>query len=78
MTGKDDMLLKLLDELTRAWMATHTPIEIGSDPEKIGILQEARAAVTEGCPSELVQQLYREVFLRDVWTGVGCDTRGAA
>jgi hypothetical protein len=66
---KDEMLLKLLDELCRSWMETSTPVEIGSDLEKVRMLKEARAQITEGRPSELVQQLYREVFLRDVWSG---------
>jgi hypothetical protein len=66
---KDGMLLKLLDELCRAWLETNTPDQIGSDVEKIGILQEARAAITEGTPSDLVKAVYQEVFLRDVWSG---------
>jgi hypothetical protein len=71
MSAKDDMLLKLLDELCRSWLQTMTPDEIGSDVEKIRILKEARAAVTEGMPSELVKAVYQEVFLRDVWSGNG-------
>lgn len=68
---KDEMLLKLLDELLRSWMETSTPTEIGSDLDKVRLLKEARAAITEGVPSQLVQAVYREVFLRDVWSGVG-------
>lgn len=71
MGTKDDMLLKLLDELCRAWLQTMTPDEIGSDVEKIRVLKEARAAVKGGKPSELVTAVYQEVFLRDVWSGNG-------
>lgn len=68
---KDDMLLKLLDELVRSWLQTMTPVEIGSDVEKIRLLREARALITEGKPSELVQDVYQEVFLSDLWRGAG-------
>jgi hypothetical protein len=72
------MLLKLLDELVRSWLEKYTPIEIGSDPHKIGLLQEARAQITEGIPSKLVRQLYQEVFLEDVWRGVNGYSGGTA
>lgn len=71
MNERDPMLIKLLDELVRAWLETHTTVQIGNDPEKIGLLQEAREAIREGEPSELVKQVYREVFLREFWNGSG-------
>jgi len=77
METKDQMLLKLLDELCRAWLETNTPEQIGSDVEKIRVLQEARAAVSEGMPSDLVKAVYEEVFLRDFWSGTGRTTEEA-
>lgn len=68
---KDDMQLKLLDELVRAWLETMSPVEIGSDLEKVRLLKEARAEVSSGEPSPLVRSVYEEVFLRDVWSGAG-------
>lgn len=65
---KDDMLLKTLDELVQAWLVTMSPIEIGSDPAKIRLLKEIREQAV-GEPTPLVRDVYREVFLRDVWTG---------
>lgn len=66
-TAKDDMLLKTLEELLRAWLAIMSPIEIGSDPAKIRLLREI-SVETDGEPSPFVKQVYEEVFLRDVWT----------
>jgi hypothetical protein len=34
--------------------------------ETIGLLRRA-AEMTEGSPSEIVQKVYREIFLRDLW-----------
>lgn len=67
--AKDDMLLKLLDELIKSWLETWTPDEIGSDVAKITLLQDARASISEGQPSELVRHVYQEVFLSDLWGG---------
>lgn len=67
---KDDMLIKLLDALIQSWLVTMTPVEIGSDVEKIRLLKEARAGIV-GEPTPLVKQVYQEVFLRDVWNGAG-------
>lgn len=64
--AKDDMLLKLLDELVGAWLETSTPIEIGSDLHKVRLLKEIPEWV-EGAPSPRVRDLYQEVFLRDLW-----------
>lgn len=64
---KDAMLLKMLDELIRAWLVTMTPVEIGSDPEKIRLLKEV-ASEALGEPSPLVRKVYQEVFLKNVWT----------
>lgn len=72
---KDDMLLKLLDALITSWSETMTPIEIGSDLEKVRLLKEARAGIGEGTPSPLVRQVYQEVFLRDVWTAAGVEDK---
>lgn len=65
------MLLKLLEELVRAWSESHTPAEIRQDLAKVKLLNQVRSSVEEGQPSELVRQFYGEVFLRDVWSGIG-------
>lgn len=69
--GKDEMLLRMLDELVASWLDTMTPVEIGSDLQKVRLLKEVRATVGEGQPSPSAQQLYQEVFLRDIWSGNG-------
>lgn len=65
--SKDDMLLLMLDTLIQSWLANYTPVEIGSDLEKVRLLKEFRAAIDAGEPTSLVRQVYQEVFLRDVW-----------
>lgn len=71
MTVKDDMLLNMLEELVRAWRDTFTPAEVRQDLSKIRLLNQARESITEGAPSEFVRQFYREIFLRDLWSGNG-------
>jgi hypothetical protein len=70
MEAKDVMLHEVLNELVRAWAELFTPAEIRQDRKKVQLLNQLRATM-EGTPSQLVQQFYREVFLRDVWSGVG-------
>ena len=57
----------LLEALAKAWLVSETPNEIGNDVEKIHILKlVARSPNAPEHMSELLCQLYREVFLRDV------------
>ena len=62
---RSEIILQLLDELSNIWLEVYGADDVGNDPAKIRILREARAAVSEGEPSERVKFLYREVFLRD-------------
>jgi hypothetical protein len=66
---RDDMLVKLLEALVEAWSETHSAADIRQDLGKIRLLNDARASISGGAPSLLVQDFYKEVFLRDVWSG---------
>lgn len=65
---KDEMIITLLDHLLRSWLQQFTTQEIGSDVDKIRLLNAVRREVDVE-PTPLVRQVYEEVFLRDVWTG---------
>jgi hypothetical protein len=75
---KDKLLLELLEALVRSWLETMTPIEIGADLDRVRLLKAARAGVERGQPSSLVCEVYREVFLTDVWSCRQSDPGGAA
>lgn len=76
--GETGLMLELLEALVRSWLETMTPIEIGADLGRVKLLKAARAGIGEGRPSSLVVDVYREVFLKDVWNDGRIDEGGAA
>lgn len=66
-TGRSTaMIMEILEALLEAWLSNETPADIGSDPEKVGLLKRVAEEGGE-TPSPFVRDTYREVFLRDIW-----------
>lgn len=66
------MIMQLLEALLESWLATETTVDIGSDPEKIGLLKRVAEEGRGQMPTPFVRDTYREVFLRDIWNKPGC------
>lgn len=67
---KEQLSLVLLEEVILQWRQHLTDVEIGSDVQKIAILNAARDVLHDcGIPiPPEVADLYNKVYLRDVWT----------
>jgi hypothetical protein len=65
----DHVVIELLDALCASWAEHHSASEVGSDPDKIRLLREARDAIDPKSTAipEGVRSLYNGVFKRDVW-----------
>lgn len=61
------MLMQLLEALLESWLATETAVDIGSDPEKVRLLRRVTEEERGLEPTPFVRDIYREVFLRDIW-----------
>ena len=59
--------MELLEALSRQWLESQTPIEIGCDLEKIRLLRRVAVEVPNAAEqmSEPLRELYSEVFLKD-------------
>lgn len=61
------MLMQLLEALLESWLETETTVDIGSDPEKVQLLRRVTEEERGLEPTPFVRDIYREVFLRDIW-----------
>lgn len=61
------MSMELLEALLEAWLATEPLEDIASDPEKVRLLKRVAEEGPGEEPTPFVRDIYREVFLRDVW-----------
>jgi hypothetical protein len=64
--SEDQLLLDLLLELLDSWDADDDPKVISHYPERIDLLNRFRTTF-QGDPPDSVRQLYKKVYLRDVW-----------
>lgn len=66
----DKVLIKVFAQLAQYWEDEALPEEIGSDVEKIKIMNEVIGALKKSTVviPEKVYQLYAKVYLRDVWS----------
>lgn len=65
---KHPMVMELLEALLMAWLSAETLEDIASDPEKVRLLKRVAEEGSGAKPTPFVRDIYREVFLRDVWT----------
>lgn len=65
---KHPMVMELLEALLMAWLSAETLEDIASDPEKVRLLKRVAEEGRGNAPTPFVRDIYREVFLRDVWT----------
>lgn len=61
------MIMELLEALLESWLATETTVDIGSDPEKVGLLKRVAEEGVGAMPTPFVRDTYGKVFLRDIW-----------
>lgn len=61
------MIMELLEALLESWLATETTVDIGSDPDKVGLLKRVAEEGQGQTPTPFVRDTYRKVFLRDIW-----------
>lgn len=61
------MLMQILEALLEAWLTAETPVEIGSDPEKVRLMRLVTEEERGLEPTPFVRDIYQEVFLRDIW-----------
>ena len=66
--SESELIIILFHELSREWLKNESPIQIGSDLEKIEIMEKVRPFLpSEAETPPQVVDLYQKVYLRNVW-----------